>query len=49
MEGRSTAQKANLSGKIVEALHKLFPDISVLSVNIREFEKATYFNKTMME
>src|SRR5215211_5327912 len=39
MEGRSTEQKANLSKKIIERLNEIFPDISFLSINIREFEK----------
>ncbi len=46
MEGRTTEQKANLSRKIIEALNKIFPDISILSINIQEFEKATYCNKS---
>lgn len=49
MEGRSTEQKANLSKKITERLNKMFPDISVLSINIREFEKATYSNKALID
>ncbi len=45
MEGRSAEQRANLSKKIIERLNEMFPDISILSINIREFEKATYNNK----
>ena len=48
MEGRSTEQKADLSRKIIERLNQLFPEISILSINIREFEKATYFNKSFL-
>ena len=48
MEGRSTEQKANLSKKIVERLNEMFPDISILSINICEFEKATYSNKALI-
>ncbi len=48
MEGRSTEQKANLSRKIMERLNEMFPDISILSMNIREFEKATYSNKALI-
>ena len=48
MEGRSTEQKANLSKKIAERLNEMFPDISILSINIREFEKATYSNKALI-
>lgn len=48
MEGRSAEQKANLSKKIVERLDEMFPGISILSINIREFEKATYSNKALI-
>jgi 5-carboxymethyl-2-hydroxymuconate isomerase len=48
MEGRSTEQKANLSRKIMKRLSKMFPDISILSMNICEFEKATYSNKALI-
>jgi len=48
MEGRSTEQKENLSRKIIERLNEIFPDVSILSINIREFEKATYSNKTLI-
>lgn len=49
MEGRNTEQKADLSRKIIEGLHQMFPDISILSVNIREFERATYCNKSLID
>ena len=48
MEGRSAEQKADLSRKIIERLNEMFPDISTLSINIREFEKATYSNKALI-
>jgi 5-carboxymethyl-2-hydroxymuconate isomerase len=48
MEGRSTEQKANLSRKIMERLNEMFPNISILSMNIGEFEKATYSNKALI-
>jgi 5-carboxymethyl-2-hydroxymuconate isomerase len=48
MEGRSTEQKANLSRKIMERLNEMFPDISILSMNICEFEKETYSNKALI-
>ena len=48
MEGRSTEQKAALSKKIIETLNELFPDVSILSINIREFEKTTYSNKALI-
>jgi len=48
MEGRTTEQKANLSKKIIARLHEMFPYISILSINISEFEKATYCNKAVL-
>jgi 5-carboxymethyl-2-hydroxymuconate isomerase len=48
MEGRSTEQKENLSRRIIERLHEMFPAISILSINIGEFEKATYCNKALI-
>jgi 5-carboxymethyl-2-hydroxymuconate isomerase len=49
MEGRTTEQKADLSKKVIEALNRLFPKISVLSMNVSEFEKATYSNKALID
>jgi 5-carboxymethyl-2-hydroxymuconate isomerase len=48
MEGRTTEQKANLSQEIIKKLKAMFPDVPVLSINIREFEKATYCNRSMV-
>ena len=48
MEGRSIEQKADLSRKIIARLNDMFPTISILSMNIREFEKATYSNKALI-
>ncbi|WMX16212.1 MULTISPECIES: 5-carboxymethyl-2-hydroxymuconate Delta-isomerase [unclassified Aureispira] len=48
MEGRNKQQKAHLSKQIILALKPLFPTIPILSINIRDFEKATYCNKTMV-
>jgi len=48
MEGRTTAQKANLSRKIIEKLKQMFAEVPVISINIREFEKATYCNRNMI-
>jgi 5-carboxymethyl-2-hydroxymuconate isomerase len=48
MEGRSTEQKEKLSRRIIERLNEMFPAISILSVNIGEFEKATYSNKALI-
>ncbi|XRE44302.1 hypothetical protein ACIVBQ_002506 [Tenacibaculum discolor] len=48
MEGRNTAQKKNLSEKIVTELKLIFPEVPIISINIRDFEKATYCNKSMV-
>lgn len=48
MEGRSTEQKAELSRRIIERLNEMFPDIAILSINIQEFERATYSNKSLI-
>ncbi len=49
MEGRTIAQKKNLSEKIIGELKPIFPEVPVISINIRDFEKATYCNKSMAE
>ncbi len=48
IEGRTTEQKADLSKKIIQHLNQLLPDVAILSINIREFEKATYCNKSLL-
>ena len=48
MEGRTTEQKTNLSKQIVRQLKILFPTVFFIAINIRDFEKATYCNKTMV-
>lgn len=49
MEGRNTAQKANLSRQVVEGLNMMFPEVPIISINIRDFERATYCNKEMVK
>lgn len=41
MEGRTQEQKANLSDTIVRTLKTLLPTVEIISMNIRDFEKAT--------
>ena len=48
MEGRTTEQKADLSRKIVSKLNQLFPEVPIISMNIRDLEKSSYINKTML-
>lgn len=49
MEGRSIAQRKDLSFRLVACLKSMFPEVPIISMNIREFEKATYCNKSMVE
>lgn len=48
MEGRTIEQRKALSDSIVRKLKELLPDVPILSMNIREIEKATYCNKSMV-
>jgi 5-carboxymethyl-2-hydroxymuconate isomerase len=48
MEGRSTAQKADLSKKVVQKLTSMFPDVTKIAMNVYDFEKATYCNRDML-
>ena len=48
MEGRTTSQKSELSKKIVTELKLMFPEVPIISINIRDFEEATYCNKSMV-
>jgi 5-carboxymethyl-2-hydroxymuconate isomerase len=48
MEGRTTEQKADLSKRIVTKLKSMFPDVPVISMNVIDFEKATYCNRNLV-
>jgi 5-carboxymethyl-2-hydroxymuconate isomerase len=48
MEGRTEEQKVFLSKEIVSKLNQLFPEVPIISINIRDFEKSSYINKTML-
>ena len=48
MEGRTVSQKKNLSERIIADLKLMFPDVPIISINIRDFEKTTYCNKSMV-
>lgn len=48
MEGRSINQKQQLSKKIVSNLKMMFEQVPVISINIRDFEKDTYCNRSMI-
>src|SRR5210317_592474 len=42
MSGRTVAQKADLSQRIVERLTALFPAVPNIAMNVYEFEAASY-------
>ncbi|WP_347923945.1 5-carboxymethyl-2-hydroxymuconate Delta-isomerase [Pontimicrobium sp. SW4] len=48
MEGRTISQKAKLSKLIITELKIMCPNVPIISINIRDFEKATYCNKSMV-
>ena len=48
LEGRTTEQKAALSRAIVARLAEMLPDVAWISLNVREFERATYINRSML-
>lgn len=48
MEGRSAAEKNKLSKHMITDLEILFPNVTIVSINIKDFEKAGYCNKFMV-
>jgi len=48
MEGRSSEQKKSLSLSIVKRLNELFPETTIISMNVEEFKKESYGNKSMV-
>ncbi len=48
MEGRSQEQKKTLSCRVIQLLKELLPAVDIISMNVRDFEKATYCNATMV-
>ncbi|WP_274475115.1 5-carboxymethyl-2-hydroxymuconate Delta-isomerase [Mangrovimonas aestuarii] len=48
MEGRTVDQKKGLSKKIATELISMLPDVSCISVNIIDMEKACYSNRVML-
>lgn len=48
MQGRTVSQKKNISERIITQLNLMFSDVPVISINIRDFEKTTYCNKSMV-
>lgn len=48
MEGRTREQKSDLSTKVVQTLKRLFPDTELISASIRDIDKASYRNRSML-
>lgn len=49
MGGRTQEQKTLLSKSVIQKLASLFADISFLSMNVSEFDPATYANKSLID
>ena len=49
MEGRTIEQKRDLSERIVRTLKTLLPTVEIIAMNVRDFEKATYCNRPLVE
>lgn len=48
MGGRTTEQKKNLSQAVTKVLKDIFPDIEMLSIDIRDIDPQTYTNQKMI-
>jgi 5-carboxymethyl-2-hydroxymuconate isomerase len=48
MQGRTKEQRQALSRAVVSRLNELMPALPILSMNVYEFEKATYYNKQLL-
>lgn len=48
MQGRTDEQKSELSFAIVTTLKTMFPNVPIVSMNVRDFEKESYCNRTMV-
>ena len=48
MQGRTTEQRAKLSQSVVEKLVAMFPHVPNIAMSVSEFEKATYYNRSML-
>ena len=48
MEGRGIEEKKDLSNQIVSKLNNLFPNVPIISMNVIDFEKDSYTNKSML-
>ena len=48
MQGRTVQQRAELSEAIIRELKMLFPEVPIVSMNVMEFEQATYCNRNLV-
>ena len=48
LEGRTMENKKMFSKNVVTLLKEMFPDVPKISINIREFERATFVNNSML-
>lgn len=49
MEGRTQEKKKDLSDSIVSKLKSMFPEVPIVSMNVRDFEKASYSNRNLVD
>ena len=49
MQGRCIEQKVYLSKTLVGGLSSMFPSLKHIGCNVVEFERASYFNKNMLD
>lgn len=48
LEGRTLENKKTFSKNVVTLLTEMFPEVRKISINIREFERATFVNNSML-
>ena len=48
MEGRTASQKQQLSASIITKLKSMFTHVPIISMNVRDFDKSGYCNKSMV-
>lgn len=48
MQGRTAEQRAKLSQSVIEKLVAMFPHVPNIAMNVCEFEKSTYYNRSML-
>ena len=48
LEGRTDEQKQKLSESVVNALADMLPTVKYMSMNVYEFQRSSYYNKSMV-